>query len=71
MFEGEAGTKVVPHKTTGGAFGTISVQRGSAILEVTTLRTDGTYTVSATPASPPSLSAGCFLATCALLFNLF
>lgn len=46
VFEGEAGTKVVPHKTTGGAFGTISVQRGSAILEVTTLRTDGTYSVS-------------------------
>lgn len=36
---------MVPHKTTGGAFGTISVQRGSAILEVTTLRKDGTYSV--------------------------
>ena len=34
-----------PHKTTGGVFGTISVQRGSAILEVTTLRTEGSYTV--------------------------
>eukprot|EP00884_Botryococcus_braunii_P016036 jgi/Botrbrau1/3115/Bobra.0070s0090.4 len=43
VFDGEPGTRVVPHKTTGGAFGTISVQRGSAILEVTTLRKDGTY----------------------------
>ena len=33
----------VPHRGTGDAYGTLSVRRGGTVLEVTTLRTDGTY----------------------------
>lgn len=34
----------VPHRGTGGTYGTLSVRRGSALLEVTTIRVDGAYT---------------------------
>ena len=33
----------VPHRQTGGAFMTTSVTRGSVVLEVTTIRTEGAY----------------------------